>query len=477
MPNRTLALEVGRTTLRGVLVESTLRSERVLGLYETPRGRDGDLAADVRALAATHGLAWDEVIAALPGELVAHRILRLPFRDRKRLDQVVPFELESHLPFELDETVIDYQALDTEGDAPAVLAVLARKETVREHLAALTAAGVEPRVLDLAALAPLNLLRHANGAASEDAVLVLADSDRTTVALLRRGHLVGWRTLSLGDADPTDEIAGEVRWSLLALAENGGPPPATVWLGGAGAERPGLLDALGRALGASPRALDTLAVDAIPPTLRRRQSAFAVPLGLALRARGDGFGVDFRRGPFAYHREREALWGAMTGAGILAVVALVLMIASFVLEARRLEDRRDALRAEMRALFTAAMPGTRTIVNERAQLDAELAALEKRRQSYGRLAPSAPRAIDLLRALTVGAPGDVGLDVEELALEGDTLRVRGSTRAYEGVEALTRGLQDRPEFRKVEAGDVRASVDGQRVAFGLEITPAEGSRP
>jgi len=64
MPNRTLALDVGGATLRAVLVERTLRSQRVLGCYATPR--TADLAADLRTLTATHELHWDEVVSALP---------------------------------------------------------------------------------------------------------------------------------------------------------------------------------------------------------------------------------------------------------------------------------------------------------------------------------------------------------------------------------------------------------------------------
>ena len=93
-----------------------------------------------------HGIGWDEVVSALPGDAVTHRILELPFSDRKRLDQTVPFELESHLPFELEETVIDFQVLDTGADgASHVLAVSAPKTAVREHLAMLAAAGIDPR--------------------------------------------------------------------------------------------------------------------------------------------------------------------------------------------------------------------------------------------------------------------------------------------------------------------------------------------
>jgi len=480
MPNRTLALEIGSTAIRGVLVESSLRSQRILGAYTIPRTSTDNLAHDIATFATTHGLAWDEVVSALPGDVVTHRLLTLPFRDRKRLDQVVPSELESQLPFEIDGSVIDYQVIgETEGQA-LILAALAPKEAIRSHLATLAAAGIEPRVIDLAPLAPLNLLRHGEPGVTE-AVVAIVDHDRTTLALVHEAQLGGLRTLSAGvsGASDVDTLVSQVRWSIGALSQNGSMHEATLWLGGEAAGTPGLADAMGRALDLPPRHLDELAIPSVPPTLRREQPAYAMPLGLALRDRATNgsIGMDFRRGEFTYHRERDALWQMLTGASILLIIGLLLMATAFVLEGRRLGQQRDAVQAEIRALFTAAMPTTTTIVNEKAQLQAELSALEKRRHQYGRLAPSAPRAIDLLRALTQGVPPDVPLDLQELNLDADTMKIRGSTRTYEGVEAVKRGLGARPEFREVQAKDVRASVDGQRVAFGLDISTSTGERP
>ncbi len=472
MPNHTLALDVGPTTLRAALVERTLRTQRVLGLYAHPRSPGGDLGGDVRALAAAHGIAWDEVVTALPGDAVTHRILTLPFHDRKRLDQTVPFELESHLPFELDDTVVDFQVLGTGDDGNShVLAVSAPKTAVREHLATLAAAGLDPRLVDLGSLASLNVVRAAAAGRGGRIAFVALDGARTTVALLADGRLLGLRVLSHGvGGGDLERCLRELRWSLLALAD--GEPLAALWVGGDAVETPGALAAVGRALGTTPQSLESVVVPAVPVTLRAKQASFATPLGLALREIGDAapFGIDLRRGEFTYHREREALWRGLGRAGVLAAVAIVLMVASFALDARRLVAERDGVRAEVRALFSATLPGVRTIVNEKAQLQAELTALEKQRRLYGGLAPSAPRAIDCLRAVTAAVPSDVPLDVEELSLDGETLRLRGSTRTYEGVEAVKRGLAARPEFRDVEAKDVRASVDGERVDFRLSLS-------
>ena len=476
MPNRTLALDVGGSTLRAAVVETTLRTHRVLGVYNGHRTPDGELGVDLRAFLAHHAIQWDEVVSALPGTSVTHRVLRLPFHDRRRLDQTVAFELESHLPFDIEHAVVDYQVLSHVNGEAMVLAVLAPKQAVHEHLEALAAAGLDPRVIDLASLAPLNLLRVGKVAEAGLAAFVGVDVDRTTVALLRGGVLAGLRTLSAGVVDPEDAatVARDVRWSLLALADTPVLESLTVWLGGESAAVPAVSAALERALGVAPKILDTIAIDAIPTTLRGEQARFATSLGLAMRERTAErtLGIDLRRGEFAYHREREALWRGLLRVGALALVAGALALASVLLEGRQLQTRRDTVRSEVRSVFTSTLPGVRTIVNEKAQLAAEIAALEKQRKTMGRLAPSAPRTVDLLRALSAGVPDDVLLDIDELSIDEDTLRVRGSTRAYETVEGVKRGLAARPEFRDVQVKDVRSSVDGERVDFRLSMTVA-----
>jgi len=473
MPNRTLALDVSGTTVRAVLVERTLRSQRILGFYAVPRG--DDLTADLRTLVATHELRWDEVVSALPGDVVTHRILTLPFHDRKRLDQTVPFELETQLPFELDDAIVDYQVLGREGDAAIVLAAFAPKAAVREHLAALAAAGMDPRAVDLAPLAAVNVLRLADGARSGHAALVALDHDRATIAVLADGRLCGLRALSRGAGTNGDLelVTRDVRWSLLALTGDALDALA-LWIAGDAVDRPEVAAALTRALGVTPQEVASVPVNEVPITLRREQAAFAAPLGLALRDGADALQVDFRRAEFAYHREREAMWHALGGVAVLAAIALVLMLTSFILEGRRLAARHDAVRAEIRRILTTALPNVHTIVNEKAQLAAEIATLEKQRQQYGGLAPSAARAIDLLKAVTLSVPADAELEIEELALDGDTLRLRGSTRTYEAVDTVKRGLAARPEFRDAQAKDVRASVDGQRVDFKLQLGVARG---
>src|SRR6516162_512298 len=93
MGQRVLALEISGDHARAALAERTYKSFELFGVYEEKRASDeADLGPALGRIVAATGPP-DITISALPGELVAKRLLTLPFTDRRRLRQVVPFAL------------------------------------------------------------------------------------------------------------------------------------------------------------------------------------------------------------------------------------------------------------------------------------------------------------------------------------------------------------------------------------------------
>ena len=111
-----------------------------------------DLAPALARLLGQTGIP-DIVISAMPGELVAKRLLTLPFRDRRKLEQAVPFALEEHLPFSVEDAVVAYMPLLRDGKTSLVLAALVRKDDLRAHLDLLATAGLDPKSVTLSSLA------------------------------------------------------------------------------------------------------------------------------------------------------------------------------------------------------------------------------------------------------------------------------------------------------------------------------------
>src|SRR5215468_2445209 len=99
MARRILALDLGSHALKSVVVESTLRGCQVVGLWQQRRDLSRPLVDQLQEFRTVHDLRADTVLSCLPGDMVTHRALSLPFAYTRQLSQAVPFELESQIPF------------------------------------------------------------------------------------------------------------------------------------------------------------------------------------------------------------------------------------------------------------------------------------------------------------------------------------------------------------------------------------------
>src|SRR5262249_6048611 len=102
----------------------------------------------------------ESIAVNLEGEKVFVRHIDLPAAAQKQLAEVLPYELESELPFELSEGVYDYSVLKRgaeDGGVP-VFAVVARTEDVRARIALVKdAIGEEPERVSPGGLALASL--------------------------------------------------------------------------------------------------------------------------------------------------------------------------------------------------------------------------------------------------------------------------------------------------------------------------------
>ena len=492
MPQRILALEIEAQELKAAVVETTFRDYKVVGFYRDAISPDGgSLAEQLRAFVQRHHLASTTVLTSLPGDLVTLRTFFLPFRDRKRLDQTVPFELENQVPFGLEEVVVDYHVLHTDKAGSNILAVLVQRKDLEAHLATLAEAGLDPKVVDLAPLATLNILKLLSDL-PETFVYIGGLPQRLIVALYRNRQLVGLRTLLVAqpasETETTAAAAGnghpvhhservaamvrEIRWTLLAL--NGAPLDAAIpcLIAGEGVEFDQLGQELMVAADVRVHRLDPAAVRNLPPPLRPELSGFAASLGLALRevAPTDALGVNFRRGEFAYHRGQDEVRRALWRTGTLAAVVVVLMITNTYMGYQQLTRRLELVQSEIRNVFTQTLPDVHRIVDEKTQLQSEIDAAQKKLQVLGGVAPmGGATAVDTLRTLSAAIPDGTKVDIDEYVMDPEGVRIKAKAESFEAADAIQQQIANTHAFGDVQVKDVKAAPDGKGVDFRLVV--------
>src|SRR5229473_1654415 len=185
MAQRILALELGVDRVLAAVAERSWNSFTLAGVFDKVRADDeADLSGALSRLVVDAGQP-DIVISALAADRAVKRLLELPFKDARRLHQVVPFALEEHLPFPVDNGAVAFSRLGQEGNHTLVMAAMVRKIDLQHHLDLLAKAGLDPKTVTLAPLALAAMFTRArNGAKSMAHLVVEGDESSTSVVLV-----------------------------------------------------------------------------------------------------------------------------------------------------------------------------------------------------------------------------------------------------------------------------------------------------
>lgn len=485
MPQRILALDINDSELKAAVVETSFRDYKVAGLYREPITASA-VEERLRRFVEQHGEGVDTILSALPGDRVTWRQLYLPFRDRKRLTQTVPFELESNVPFGLDEAIIDFQVLNRDRGGTTVLAAMVPKSVLERHLELLQKAGIDPKVVDLGPLSVLNTLSLIPDLPPSFAFLDLATRS-TTVALYRDGELAGLRTLSCAtpltmehtngsgnggaaERDAVGALAGEIRWTLLAL--NGAPleEGTPCLMAGDPEAVAALRDAIEAELPVKVRPLDRLRVTTSEGVADHLAPAFASTIGLALRevSPTNTLGVNFRRDEFTFHRAQQELRRALRGVAALFSVVVALFVVQLFLEYRQIAGRVATTEAQIQAVVNDALGTKGTTKDPHGQLQAEVDGLRERVTLLKDIVPvSTSTSIDVLRAISSAVPNRIRVDSEEYQMDPNEVRLRANTDTFESVDALKQRFQETGFFQDVQVKDAKAAKDANGVDFRM----------
>ena len=490
MPQRILSLDITDSDLKATLLQTTFRDYRVAAFYrERVSATGGTLDEQVCRFVSQHVEAGDTVLSALPGSRVTWRTMFLPFRDNKRLMQTIPFELESSVPFGIDDVVIDCQVLHRDRAGSMVLAALVPKQELERHLELLRRAGVDPKIVDVGPLASLNFLSLVPDL-PPTFVFVDLTRNATTTALYRQGELVGLRMLtgagavssgdgngSSGSAEQQGDAAigrlvGEVRWTLLAL--NGAPLDEQLPCYVAGEEA--LVDAvqpvLTTALLVEIRRFDRLPLHNLSDDVRADAPAFSSSLGLALREAvpTNSLGMNFRRGEFTFRQSQQELRRVLRGVAALAALVVALTVVDLYMDYRQLGARAAAVEAQIQKVFSATLPDMGRVANPMVQLQEEIDSLREGVELLSGVVPvSSSTSIDVLRAVSAAVPKKIRIDSEEYTMDADAVRLRANTETFESVDAIKQDLLDTGFFSDVQVKDAKAGKGGNGVDFRMTL--------
>ena len=161
----------------------------------------GIVTETIKGLLASAGLKTKKVVTAVGGRDVIIKKIAMDRMKEPEAREVIRWEAEQHVPFDMDNVEIDFQILDPEGDGlqMTVLLVAAKRELVEHKLALLSDVGVQPSVIDVDAFALHNAFEINYPEAMRGVVgLVNIGHETTNINILDEGVPVLTRDIPIG---------------------------------------------------------------------------------------------------------------------------------------------------------------------------------------------------------------------------------------------------------------------------------------
>jgi len=483
MGERIMALELAGERVRAAMADRTWNALELIGAWEQERGTDeADLVpAILRVIdAAGHP---DILVSALPGEFVAKRLLALPFNDRRRLAQVVPFALEEHLPFPVDDAAVAFARVGREDGKTLVIAAFARKEDLNDHLELLGRAGLDPKTTTLGALALAGLLARArNGGGGAHLVVDIDHSCTSMVLIDAHGTPRAVRTVARA-IDPPDGngalpapiaavILGAVRQTLLAHGADREPPDLV--LTGAAGITPAVREQISDALAVPVHHVDKFDCSSFFAGNHTEPIAFAPCLAMLL-AEAPSRPLEllnFRQGEFVF-RGRTSKLGPLRLTATLAGVTIFLALLHFTLGISTSARQLHLLNRQILEITAPALGSTDPAAAP-AALKEKIVAMRKRLHLMGgNLGSGSP--LDVLLAVSRAIPPGVPMQLNDLIVDDSGLKVEGTADSFATVDQVKKALGRSPEFEDIQVEHATAGSDPSKVEFRLSASLRESS--
>jgi type IV pilus assembly protein PilM len=331
-------LDIGSGFIKLVVMDHSKAEPEIVQVATSPLVPDAIVEGEVmdpvlvsetvRAVIDSVGIKKTDVVAAVGGHDVIVKPIPMDRMSETDAREVIRWEAEQHVPFDMENVHLDFQILDPAGQGPQmrVLLVAAKRELIENRMSLLADAGITPAIIDVDAFAIHNAFAHNYPDAKHGLVaLVNIGHDTTNVNLLQDGVPILVRDIPFGSrrlrealqrergftadhaenllqgrgtkdelqsmlAERVDEVAvGVERAAAFIVAQSGGEGIGRVFLSGGGAAIPGMVQALGNRLGVRTEVASPLKRVGVRPDVMQSTpiDEFApmlmLPIGLALR--------------------------------------------------------------------------------------------------------------------------------------------------------------------------------------------------
>lgn len=496
MKKTVLGLDINDDFLAAVVVEQSGQEKRIIACGSVELDDEGSLAEALPLLLEEISWGGGASFCGISLSRVSLRNLSLPFTDKKKITQILPFELEDQLLTPVDEQVIEYSVTRVLDDTSHLLVAGLEKKELGEYLDNLQENNLNPAAINLR-IVSLAEQYLGKDIPSSDILFLIADLNAINMLLVHQGQIVFIRHLpypermyttapfsfqnGIPSIDHHDEameciasLCDDIKRSIgyFALASGLTISPERIVLAGCMVHVSDFQQKIRSEFGLDVDVYDVQQESGI--TLSKnvhetwRPAFHNHALAIALRGGRKKQLVNFRKDEFA----PDKLFFASQPQLIAAMVLLVLLIGGGLtylgVDYRSLKTRYDEMGGVMQAIFKETFPDRTKIKDPLVEMKASIRTIQAPSISTPVFSGD-KRVLNILADISERVPVDIEIHVSRLVIDQESVRVKGTTDTFNNVNIIQSSLRKSPIYTDVDIVSAAADKETQLIRFELRM--------
>lgn len=416
---------------------------------------------------------------SFPSGDVSYRNLTVPFRNKKKIKQILPFELEPLIPGSVDELALDFMTLDPGFQEPGqedqetrLVAAAVNRALLSSFEACLKRGGVNPEtIVPGGSLMTGYLCRMIDECAN---YLVLdMDRDNSTLFLIRNSQIASVRSFRTGQ-DRGRQAGLNVIRTTLAYSEqyDEAYAPEVLFVTGPSLKKPGTLDILAKVTGLPVEPVRFLEASGIELDERVRDDwdgdLFSGALALCYGGLYGVRGLTLTQRFVAVGKYLAEYRQRLSRTGILAAMVFVAFLFHTALDSYGMNRRIKDYDRQMLSIYKEIFPSVGKVVDPYNELKAKLSS-EQKKKDFSQSNAGNIRVIDLLNDISTRLDPALTVELDRFVLGAEDLKLSGSADTYATVDTVKTKLETIPYVKAVVITSTSGEQNDKAVRFKLTI--------
>jgi type II secretory pathway component PulL len=482
MTRKILGLDIQDNAVSAILLGIGIKGTTIEAHDYVPFAKesaDGSgLASALEVITQKIDIAGTSCVVSLPANLIFCRNLKIPFKGKKKIAKILPYEIEPTLPLPIDDLIIDFDVIKRVEYTEHTDIIAAAMETsnLQSYLDTLSKFHIDPEVVTFSGYSTALCI---NNLIDENKKWLLLDIGDTQVTMFIgfAGDIRLLRSFSIPEDDTPD--AGErfctgIHQTISAFEDTFDQnfQPDQIFFTGSRRDAPVFEGQLATILETPIKRMDlvrdteSIKVFSAEPSWssRRTDGAFA----LALMGIQGSNGLNFRKGPFAAKNFWQEHKKNLIKTGLLVTVVAVLALSNLVLDSYLMKQKIHRLDDQIAEIMTSTFPDVKKIVDPLQQMRTKMQQLS----GNAFLPKETHRAIptvDILRDISRLVPKTADVNLTRMVIDTDSVVISGTTDTYKSVDIIKNSLEQVEFFRKIVISSANIDKSDNRVQFKLKI--------